>query len=134
MDDRYERRNRRKYRLQAHIVLVTKYRKKLLEGDMGEFCKGACRRLADLNGWEIVAVETDSDHIHLLLAYDATERICDIVAAIKQRTTRWLWERWADTLSGQYWKKHIFWSDGYFACSVGEVSGATIERYIAEQG
>jgi REP element-mobilizing transposase RayT len=32
------------------------------------------------------------------------------------------------------WKKHIFRSNGYFACSIGEVSSATIEKYIAEQG
>jgi REP element-mobilizing transposase RayT len=37
-------------------------------------------------------------------------------------------------LSKQYWKKKIFWSDGYFACSIGEVSSATIQKYIENQG
>ena len=37
-------------------------------------------------------------------------------------------------LCAQYWKKYIFWSDGYLTCSIGEVSSATIEKYIAEQG
>lgn len=37
-------------------------------------------------------------------------------------------------LSKQYWKKRIFWSDGYFACSIGEVSSATIQKYIESQG
>ena len=32
-------------------------------------------------------METDKDHIHILLEYDATERICGIVSIIKQRTT-----------------------------------------------
>ena len=36
--------------------------------------------------------------------------------------------------SKQYWKKKIFWSDGYFACSIGEVSSATIQKYIESQG
>jgi putative transposase len=36
--------------------------------------------------------------------------------------------------SKKYWKKKIFWSDGYFACSIGEVSSATIQRYIETQG
>ena len=33
-----------------------------------------------------------------------------------------------------YWKKKIFWSNGYFACSIGEVSSTTIQRYIESQG
>ena len=33
-----------------------------------------------------------------------------------------------------YWKKKIFWSDGYLACSIGEVSSATIQKYIESQG
>ena len=37
-------------------------------------------------------------------------------------------------LSKQYWKKKIFWSDGYFACSIGEVSSATIQKCIESQG
>nr|WP_299351006.1 transposase [uncultured Catenibacterium sp.] len=28
----------------------------------------------------------------------------------------------------------MFWSDGYFACSIGEVSSATIQKYIKSQG
>lgn len=94
MQNRYNRKNRRKCNLKVHIILVIKY----------------------------------------ILEYDATERICDIISIIKQRTTHWLWVRYKDVLSKQYWKKHIFWSDGYFACSIGEVSSTTIEQYIAEQG
>ena len=30
--------------------------------------------------------------------------------------------------------KKIFWSDGYCACSIGEVSSATIQKYIESQG
>lgn len=134
MQNRCNRRNRRKYNLKVHIVLVTKYRKVLLQNGIDDFVKRAISYLADQNNWAIIAMETDQDHIHIFLEYDATERICDIISIIKQRTTHWLWVRYKDVLSTQYWKKFIFWSDGYFACSIGEVSSATIEKYIAEQG
>lgn len=134
MQNRYNHKNRRKYNLKVHIVLVTKYRKRLLTSGMDSFLKRTCNYLADQNGWTIIAMETDKEHIHILLGCDATERICDIISIIKQRTTRWLWTRYRDMLSKQYWKKLIFWSDGYFACSIGDVSSATIEKYIAEQG
>jgi putative transposase len=134
MQNRYDRKNRRKYNLKAHIVLVTKYRKRLLVNGMDEFLKRACTCLAEQSDWNIIAMETDKDHIHILLEYDATERICDIISILKQRTTHWLWIRYKQVLLKHYWKKHIFWSDGFFACSIGEVSSATIEKYIAEQG
>ena len=79
-------------------------------------------------------METDKDHIHLLLGYDTTDRICDIVKTVKQQTTYYLWQKYDPYLSKQYWKKKIFWSDGYFACSIGEVSSSTIQKYIESQG
>ena len=78
--------------------------------------------------------ETDVDHIHLLIGYDTTDRVCDIVKLIKQQTIFYLWQKYKYFLSKQYWKEKIFWSDGYFACSIGEVSSATIQKYIENQG
>lgn len=79
-------------------------------------------------------METDKDHIHLLVEYDTTDRVCDIVKAIKQETTYYLWQKYNNSLSKQYWNKKIFWSDGYFACNIGEVSSNTIQKYIESQG
>ena len=47
MQNRYERKNRRKYSLKVHIVLVTKYRKRLLVNGMDDFLKRAVNYLAD---------------------------------------------------------------------------------------
>ena len=134
MDDRYYRHNRRKYSLKVHIVLVTKYRKQLLQGSIADDVKQKILDIANTRGYEIIAMETDKDHIHFLLSYDATDRVCDIVKIVKQETTYYLWQKYNSVLSKQYWKKKIFWSDGYFACSIGEVSSATIQKYIESQG
>ena len=134
MQNHYNHKNRRKYNLKAHIVLVTKYRKTLLQYGLDDFVKRAIIYLAGQNNWIVIAMETDKDHIHLLLEYDTTERVCDIISILKRQTTYYLWNQYGTYLSRQYWKKHIFWSDGYFACSIGEVSSATIEKYIVEQG
>ena len=108
MDNRYNRHNRRKYSLKAPIVLVTKYRRQLLKGTIADDVKQKIFDICNSNSWNIIAMETDKDHVHFLVSYDATDR--------------------------QYWKKKIFWSDGYFACSIGEVSSATIQKYIENQG
>lgn len=131
---RYNTRNRRKYSLKVHLIFVTKYRKMILDGTIADDVKQKFFDLAKNHGWEILAMETDKDHIHLLLCYDCTERVCDIVRVLKQESTHMLWQKYRNALSHCYWEKQIFWSDGYFACSIGEVSQATIERYIASQG
>ena len=130
MDNRYNRHNRWKYSLKVHIVLVTKYRKQLLKDSIADDVKQKIFDIANTYGYEIVAIETDKDHIHFLLIYDTTDRVCDIVKIVKQETTYYLWHKYGSFLSKQYWKKKIFWSDGYFACSIGEVSSTTIQKYI----
>ena len=134
MDHRYNRHNRRKYSLKVQIVLVTKYRKQLLKGSIADDVKQKILDIANTRGYEIIAMETDKDHIHFLLSYDATDRVCDIVKIVKQETTYYLWQKYNSVLSKQYWKKKIFWSDGYFACSIGEVSSATIQTSIESKG
>ena len=134
MNNRYNHHNRRKYSLKVHIVLVSKYRKQLLKGSIADDIKQKLFDIASTCGYEIIAMETDKDHIHFLLSYDTTDRVCDIIKTVKQETTYYLWQKYNSFLLKQYWKKKIFWSDGYFACSIGEVSSTTIQRYIESQG
>ena len=82
----------------------------------------------------MIAIETDKDHIHFLLSYDTSDRVCDIVKIVKQETTYHLWQKYSSVLSRQYCKEKISWSDGYSACSIGEISSATIQKYIESQG
>ena len=104
----YNHHNRRKYSLKVHIVLVTKYRKQLLKGTIADDVKQKIFDICNSNGWNIIAMETDKDHVHFLVSYDATDRICDIIKVIKQQTTYYLWQKYANFLPKQYWKKKIF--------------------------
>lgn len=108
MDNRYNHRNRRKYSLKVHIVLVTKYRKPLLNGSIADDVKQKIFDIANTKGYKIIAMETDKDHMHFLLSYDTTDRVCDIVKAVRQETTHYLWQKYTSRLSSQYWKKRYF--------------------------
>ena len=99
MDNRYNRHNRWKYSLKVHIVLVTKYRKQLLKGSIADDVKQKIFDIANTRGYEIIAIETDKDHIHFLLSYDTTDRVCDIVKIVKQETTYHLWHKYSSVLS-----------------------------------
>jgi putative transposase len=37
-------------------------------------------------------------------------------------------------LTEHFWKEKTFCSDGYFACSIGNISKETIQKYIESQG
>ena len=78
MDNKYNRHNRRKYILKVHIVLVTKYRKHLLIGAIGDEVKQRIFDICNSNRWDIIAMETDKDHIHFLISYDTTDSVCSI--------------------------------------------------------
>ena len=130
----YMRANRRKCDLRAHIVLVCKYRRPALSDAVPGAVKKALCELAVERHWEVIAAETDVDHVHILLRYDAIERISDIVAAIKLRTTRAAWGADPASLARWFWKKRVLWSSGYFACSAGDASAETIRTYIESQG
>ena len=92
MANRYNHHNRRKNSLKAHIVLVTKYRKQLLKGSIADDVKQKIFDIADTRGYEIIAMETDKDHVHFLIDYDTTDSVCDIVKIEKQETTYYLWQ------------------------------------------
>lgn len=94
MEKKYNRHNMRKYNLKVHIVLVTKYRKQLLKDSMANDAKQKIFDIANIRGYEIIALQTDKDHIHFLLGYDTTDRVCDIVKTIKQETTYYLWQKY----------------------------------------
>ncbi len=131
MKNRYSKKNRRKYSLKVHIVLVTKYRKQLLSfSNINNDIKTKLIEICKLNNYKIIAMETDLDHVHLLISHDTTVTVSDIIKRLKQETTYYIWQKHYKFLIKKYWKKKIFWSDGYFACSIKEVSSATIQKYI----
>ena len=114
MDNRYNRHNRRKYSLKVHIVLVTKYRKKLLKGSITDDVKQKIFDIANTRGYEIIAMEADKDHLHFLISYDTTDRVCDIVKIVKQETTYYLWQKYGSFLS-----KHCLLYTSFTDMSIG---------------
>lgn len=83
MENNYSHHNRRKYNLKAHIILVTKYRKPLLNRIISDDVKQKIFDIVNKLNCKIIAIETDHDHIHFLISYDTTDRVCDIVKIIK---------------------------------------------------
>lgn len=121
--------------MKVHIIYVTKYRKKLFESDkraddVKQFLYDATKKYE----YTMIQMEADKDHVHILLEYSPKVSVSDIVKQLKQYSTYQMWKHHEEYLSKQYWKHPILWSDGYFACSIGQVSQEIIEKYIQNQG
>ncbi|EQD72439.1 transposase IS200-family protein, partial [mine drainage metagenome] len=113
--------------LGLHVVWCPKYRRRILRGPVA-------RRLDELlavvatENWEIVASEVMADHVHLFVRVRPTDSPAYVARLLKGRTSRVIRQEFP-------WWRHnrALWSKSYFAASVGDVSEATVKRYIEHQ-
>ena len=135
MSNNWKSKNRHKFLLQYHLIFVCKYRKKLflnqsISDDIKQFSYEICNK----HNVTIKEMETDKDHIHYLIETEPNISVSQIVNLMKSYITYHIWERHQEFLSTHFWKEHTLWTDGYFVCSVGNVSEKTLREYIKNQG
>ena len=130
----YFSQNRHKFYLKCHTIFVCKYQKQLINENVRVFILSTFKQIEEKSDFEIEIMETDKGHIHLLINYPPTVSVSSIARRLKQISTIELWKQFPNILSKQFWKKHTFWSDGYFVFSIGEANPDTIRKYIENQG
>ncbi len=128
----YQRKNRVKYLIVYHLIFVVKYRKPLL-ARYGQRIKDLLIQIAEKSDFEIREMEVDQDHIHLMVLSQPKLSPAQIVRRLKAESTRLIWREHPE-LRREFWKKKIFWSDGYFCVSIGNASIETVKAYIESQG
>jgi len=106
----------------------------MLVNQLNDDIKQIFQSIADGSDFEIEVMESDIDHIHFLIRYIPRLSIAQIVRRLKQQSTYQIWQLYPTLLRREYWYKNMFWSAGYFVCSIGEASPDTIRQYILSQG
>lgn len=131
----YLSRNHSKFLLKYHVILVCKYRRKVLVGAVGFAMKHILLDIAQESDFDIEVMETDKDHVHLLVSAPPKLSPLQIVRRLKQESSHRIWRQHAETLHHIYWSGHdVFWTKGYFVSSIGNMSQETIQHYIENQG
>lgn len=122
--------------IKLHVIFVTKYRKEILVGEIDDDMKQIIYEISNMEDslFSIDTMETDKNHIHILVDIDPTVSATSIVSRIKQMSTDRIWKKHEAILKKSYWKENTFWSDWHFVCSIGDASLETIKKYIEEQG
>lgn len=114
--------------------MCTKYRHNILTGEIEKDIKQILNDISKAEGYDIEIMETDLNHIHLLVSAKPSFSPLEIVHKIKTISTNRTWKKYGIMLKRYYWKENTFLSDGYFVCSIGEANTETIRKYIEEQG
>lgn len=130
----YISKNHSKFLIKYHIILVCKYRKQLLVGAVEYDMKKIMRHISEMSDFDIEVMETDKDHLHMMVRSEPKLSPLQIVRRLKQMSISAVWKKYGDFLRHNFYKEHTFWTDGYFVSSIGNVSQETIKKYIENQG
>ena len=115
-------------RLTVHLVWVTKYRYKVLKGEVQKCCRELLIQICDAEDVRILNGVVSKDHVHMLIEYPPSKSVSDLVKKMKGRTSRLLQKEYPE-LEKRYWGKH-FWAIGYGAWSTGTMSEELVEEYL----
>lgn len=115
-------------RLSCHIVWFTKYRYKVLKGDVHVRCRELLIQVCEAHGIEILKGVVSSDHVHMHVEYAPKENVSSIVKSLKGRSSRRLQQEFP-SLKKRYWGNH-FWASGYGVWSSGNITDKMVNEYL----
>ena len=116
------------HQLHVHLVWSTKYRYKVLNGDIQLRCRDLIRQCCDSLDIRILKGVVSKDHVHLHLSYPPKLSVSDMVKRIKGRSARLLLDEFSE-LKKRYWGQHL-WGIGYGAWSTGNITDEMLAQYL----
>lgn len=118
-------------KLVVHLIFTTKYRRKVFDGVMIAQLREAFLSAADKLEIEIMEMDGEEDHVHLLVAYPQKMAISVLVNNLKSISSRRV--RILNTQLRKASNSGVLWSRSYFACSAGGATIETLKAYVRSQ-
>ncbi len=119
------------YDIKYHIVWVTKYRYKVLRGEVAERAHDVIRQVCMAKEGAILKGHVSGDHVHRFVSTPPRMSVARMVQYIKGKSSRLLQQEYP-ALRKRYWGQHL-WARGYFCASSGTVTDEMIKAYIEQQ-
>ena len=120
------------FNLHVHLVFVTKYRRgvftKAILDDLRQVPASVCH---DFEA-ELVGLDGEDDHVHLLVNYPPKAAISTLVNSLKGVSSRLIRKKNDPEIRQKLWGAHL-WSPSYFAGSCGGAPLSIIRQYIESQ-
>ena len=111
-----------------HLVWITKYRFKVLKGDVRLRVREIIRQVCAENGVRIISGVLSSDHVHMLVSIPPKLSVSDLMRKMKGRSSHKV-QREFPALKKRYWGRH-FWGRGYFSATNGAVTEGVVLQYL----
>jgi len=118
-------------KLVVHLIFTTKYRRKVFDGMMIQQIREAFQSAAEKLEIEILEMDGEADHVHVLIAYPPKLSVSVLVNNLKSISSRRL--RILNTNLSKASNSGVLWSRSYFACSAGGATIETLKAYVASQ-
>ena len=120
------------FSIHFHLILVVKYRRKVINDEISERLKEIFGYIQD--NYNIVLEEWnhDIDHVHVLFRSEPNSNISKFINAYKSASSRLIKKEYPFIRSRLY--KEAFWSQSFCLISTGEANIETIKKYIESQG
>lgn len=122
------------YSLNYHFIQCIKFRRKVLDTpEIIDELKQRTYNIANIYELEILAIETDLDHIHILFK---SKPQCDIIKFInnwKSATSKAIRNRFQKKIKEKLWRNK-FWSNSYCLITTGQTTLEVLKKYVENQG
>ena len=116
---------------QYHFVWVPKYRYRILTGLVGQEVEKCILAFAERLGAEIVELNVQEDHVHLLAMVLPKVSNSEFMGTVKGRTAIRVFNKIRHLKHRPYWGNH-FWARGYCVDTVG-LDAEKIRKYVKYQ-
>ena len=121
------------YDLYFHIVWCVKYRHNILKDEIKDDFIDIITNLCINNNYELVEINTDLDHVHMLVGLSPQDDIPTVLKTLKGVSARLLNQKHKKTISQKLWGGHI-WSPSYYIATTSDNLMDNIKTYIKNQG
>jgi putative transposase len=131
MTTQFKRLSHSIYECKYHLVFCPKYRYRVLHGEVAEHAGREIQQLCKYkDGVEILEMNIQSDHIHLVLSIAPKYAVSNVMGYLKGKLALRLFDQY-EHLGKRYWGRHL-WSRGYCVSTVG-LDEERIRKYVRWQ-
>lgn len=120
------------YLMYYHLIMVVKYRRKVIDKDISERAKEIFEYIAEGYGIRLEEWNHDKDHVHVMFRAKPSSELSKFINAYKSASSRLLKKEHPEVRE-KLWKE-AFWSQSYCLLTTGGAPLEVIREYIETQG
>lgn len=120
------------FALNYHLILVTKYRRKVIDDTVSDRLKKIFEYIMVKYNIHLIEWNHDIDHVHILFTGEPNSELSKFINAYKSASSRLIKKEFPE-IKDKLWEE-MFWSKSFCLISTGGVTIDVIQKYIERQG